>query len=127
MCGFIPAAPMLVSSCVCGFAPAALTPVSSRVWGFTSVARGMWFRRRGNHEATDSAGASGRLVQPQPAQPRRAKPLYLAKRENQQCGSDLHKSHWSFLIQVNPTNNIYDIPFHSFLSTLGGREEGSQS
>lgn len=81
MCGFIPAALMPVSSCVCGFAPAALTPVSSRVCGFTSVARGMWFRRRGNHEATDSAGASGRLVQPQPARPRRAKPLYLAKRK----------------------------------------------
>lgn len=51
----------------------------------------------------------------------------FSKKENQQCGSDLHKSHWSFLIQINPTNNIYDTPFHSFSNTLGDREEGSQS
>lgn len=51
----------------------------------------------------------------------------FSKKANQQCGSDLHKSHWSFLIQINPTSNIYDTPFHSFSNTLGDREEGSQS
>lgn len=70
--GFTPATLMPVSSRACGFAPAALMPVSSCVWGFTPVAHGMWFRRRGNHEVPGSAGASGRLVQLQPAGPRGA-------------------------------------------------------